>query len=170
MTERTQRRLAAIVAMDVAGYSRLMGVDEEATLAVLKAHRKVTDQISVRHGGRIVGSAGDGLLLEFPSVVEAVNYAIEIQSVMAGRDGDFPDDRKMLYRIGINVGDVLVDADDDIFGDGVNVAARLEALAEPGGICISRTARDQVRDRMDVALEDMGEVEVKNITRPVRVF
>jgi class 3 adenylate cyclase len=102
--------------------------------------------------------------------VEAVNYAIEIQSVMAGRDGDFPDDRKMLYRIGINVGDVLVDADDDIFGDGVNVAARLEALSEPGGICISRTARDQVRDRMDVALEDMGEVEVKNITRPVRVF
>ena len=170
MTKRTQRRLAAIVAMDVAGYSRLMGVDEEATLAVLKAHRKVTDQISVRHGGRIVGSAGDGLLLEFPSVVEAVNYAIEIQSVMAGRDGDFPDDRKMLYRIGINVGDVLVDADDDIFGDGVNVAARLEALAEPGGICISRTARDQVRDRMDVALKDMGEVEVKNITRPVRVF
>ena len=166
---KTERRLAAIVAIDVAGYSRLMGTDEEGTLATLKAHRAVTDPISRHHGGRIVGTAGDGLLLEFPSVVEAATCAMAIQAVMAERNAEIPDDKKMLYRVGINLGDVLVDGD-DIFGDGVNVAARLEGLAEPGGICISRTVRDNVRDRMDINLEDLGEVEVKNITRPVRVF
>jgi len=165
----TERRLAAIIAIDVAGYSRLMGADEEGTLATLKAHRAVTDQISRQHGGRIVGTAGDGLLLEFPSVVEAVIFAMAVQAVMDERNAEIPDDEKMLYRIGINLGDVLVD-NDDIFGDGVNVAARLEGLAEPGGICISRTVRDNVRDRMDINLEDLGEVEVKNIARPVRVF
>ncbi len=164
-----QRRLAAIVAIDVVGYSRLMGRDEQGTLARLKDHRAATDPIGDRHGGRIVGTAGDGLLIEFPSVVEAVTAAIEVQTVMTARNADLPDDDKMLYRIGINLGDVLVDGD-DIYGDGVNVAARLEALAEPGGICVSRTVRDNVRDKMEVAFDDLGEVEVKNIARPVRAF
>ncbi len=164
-----ERRLAAIVAIDVAGYSRLMGVDEQGTLARLKEHRAITDPICIKHGGRIVGSAGDGLLLEFPSVVAAVECAVEMQQAMGEHNADLPNDKKMLYRIGINLGDVLVD-DEDIYGDGVNVAARIEALAEPGGISISRAARDQVRDRIDIALEDMGEVDVKNIARPVRVF
>ena len=163
------RRLTTIVAVDVAGYSRLMGADETGTLTRLKEHRAVTDPIVEAHGGRIVGTAGDGLLLEFPSVVEAVASAVEVQNIMGERNADLPDDEKMLYRIGINLGDVLADGD-DIFGDGVNVAARIEALAEPGGICISRTVRDNVRDRMDIALDDLGEVEVKNIVRPVRVF
>ena len=166
----TERRLAAIVAIDVAGYSRLMGADEEGTLAALKGHREVVDPISIEHGGRIVGTAGDGVLLEFPSVIEAVTAAVKVQAIMAERNADIPDDRKMLFRIGINLGDVLVDEDGDIFGEGVNVAARIEALAEPGGIYLSRTVRDNIRDRMDINLADMGEVEVKNIARPVRVF
>ncbi len=165
----SQRRLAAIVAIDVAGYSRLMGADEQGTLDDLKAHRDAMGPLVAQHDGRLVGTAGDGLLLEFPSVVEAVSCAMEVQAAMAARNQDIPDDKKMLYRIGINLGDVLVE-DDDIFGDGVNVAARIEALAEPGGICLSHTVHDQIRDRMDIALEDMGEVEVKNIARPVRVF
>jgi adenylate cyclase len=169
MSEGSQRRLAAIVAIDVAGYSRLMGADERGTLDRLKGHRAVVDPIVINHGGRIVGTAGDGLLLEFPSVVAAVECAVEIQAVMADRNTDIPADQQMLFRIGVNLGDVLVDGD-DIYGDGVNIAARLEALAEPGGICISRAARDQVRDRVEVALVDMGEVEVKNIARPIRVF
>ena len=116
-----------------------------------------------------MGTSGDGLLVEFPSVVEAVNYAVEMQTVMANRNADIPDDEKMLFRIGINLGDVLVDGD-DIYGDGVNIAARLEALAKPGGICVSAMVHDGVRDRLDVAFEDMGEIEVKNIARPVRTF
>jgi adenylate cyclase len=164
-----ERRLAAIVAIDVAGYSRLMGADEKGTLAALKGHRAATDPIGQKHGGRIVGTAGDGVLLEFPSVVAAVECAVEIQAVMAERNADIADDQKMIYRIGINLGDVLVDGD-DIYGDGVNVAARLEALAEPGSICVSRTVRNQVRDKIDIVFKDMGEVEVKNIARPVRVF
>jgi adenylate cyclase len=164
-----ERRLAAIVAIDVAGYSRLMGGDEAGTLARLKDHRDATMPIGERHGGRVVGTAGDGELWEFPSVIEAVASAIEVQAVMAARNSDIPDDEKMLFRIGINLGDVLVEGE-DIYGDGVNVAARIEALAEPGGICLARAARDQVRDRMEIALEDLGEVEVKNIARPVRVF
>jgi TolB-like protein len=146
-----------------------MGTDEVGTLATLKAHRAVTDPISEKHGGRIVGAAGDGLLLEFPSVVAAVSFAVETQGVMAKRNADIPDDQKMLYRVGINLGDVLVDGE-DIYGDGVNVAARLEALAEPGGICVSRAVHDNVRDKMDIAFGDMGEVEVKNIARPVHVW
>ena len=164
-----ERRLAAIVAMDVAGYSRLMGENEQGTLQRLTEHRKFIDPIGQEHGGRIVKTTGDGVLVEFPSVIEAVGFALRCQSVMAERNVDIPDREKMLFRIGINLGDVLVQ-DSDIFGDGVNVAARIEALAEPGGICISRTVRDNVRDRMDIDLEDMGEVEVKNIARPVRVF
>ena len=170
MAERgAERRLAAIVAMDVAGYSQLMGADEQGTLASMSAHRDAMSPLVEAHAGRLVGQAGDGLLYEFPSVVEAVTCSMEVQAAMAGRNQDVPDDKKMLYRVGINLGDVLVEGD-DIFGDGVNVAARIEALADPGGICVSRSARDQVRVRMDIALEDMGEVEVKNIARPVRVF
>ena len=164
-----ERRLAAIVAIDVAGNSRHMGADEDGTLLALKGHRAATRPIGLRHGGRIVGTAGNGELWEFPSVTEAVTCVVEVQVAMDERNAAVPDAQKMLYRIGVNLGDVMIDGD-DIHGDGVNVAARLEALAAPGGICISRTVRDNVRDRLDIAFEDMGEVEVKNIARPVRVF
>lgn len=163
------RRLAAIVAIDVAGYSRLMGEDEEGTLARMKAHRAVTDPIVTKHGGRIVGEAGDGLLLEFPSVVEAVSFAVEIQSVMADRNALLSIDDKMLYRIGINLGDVLVDGD-NIFGDGVNIAARLEAIANPGGICVSGTVRDNVHAKLEVVFNDLGKQQVKNIAEAVQVY
>jgi len=163
------RRLAAIVAIDVAGYSRLMGDDEEGTLASLNAHRAVTDPIVAKHGGRIVNEAGDGLLLEFPSVIEAASYAIETQMVMADRNAFISDHSKMLYRIGINLGDVLADGD-NIFGDGVNIAARLEALAEPGGICISGTVRDSVHNKLDAGFKDLGKQQVKNIAEPVQVY
>ena len=164
-----ERRLAAIVAIDVAGYSRLMGADEDGTLAALKGHREATLPLGQAHGGRIVGTAGDGELWEFPSVTQAVTCAIEVQALIAKRNAQIPDDRKMLLRIGINLGDVMID-EDDIFGDRVNVAARIEALAKPGGICVSRSVRDNVRDRLAIAFEDLDEVEVKNIARPVRVF
>ena len=165
----TQRRLAAVVAIDVAGYSRLMGADEQATLATLKAHREAVTPVIRGHGGRVVGTAGDGLLLEFPSVTAAVLCAVEVQPMMAERNADLPDDRKMLYRIGINLGDVMIDGD-DIYGDGVNIAARLEGLADAGGVCISQTVMETVRDRIDIGFEDMGEVEVKNIARAVHVW
>lgn len=164
-----ERRLAAIVAVDVAGYSRLMGADEQGTLATLKAHRDAMTPLVRGHGGRLVGQAGDGLLLEFPSVIEAMTCAIEMQATMVLRNAGVADGKKMLFRVGINLGDVMIDGD-DIFGDGINVAARIEALAEPGGICLSHTVHDQVRDRMAIELDDMGEIEVKNIARPVRVF
>jgi adenylate cyclase len=163
------RRLAAILAADVAGYSRLMGADEEGTLARLKAvRREVADPKIKEHHGRIVKTTGDGLLLEFASVVDAVRCAVEVQREMAERNADVPPDRRLELRMGINIGDIIKDGR-DIFGDGVNVAARLEALAEPGGICVSRMVRDQVRDKLDFAFEDMGEQQVKNIARPVRV-
>ena len=163
------RRLAAILAADVAGYSRLMGEDEEGTLARLKAiRRELADPKVKEHHGRIVKTTGDGLLLEFASVVDAVRCAVEVQREMAERNADVPPDRRLELRMGINLGDIIKDGR-DIFGDGVNVAARLEALAEPGGICVSRVVRDQVRDKLDFAFEDMGEQQVKNIARPVRV-
>jgi len=163
------RRLAAILAADVAGYSRLMGEDEEGTLARLKAiRREVADPKIKEHHGRIVKTTGDGLLLEFASVVDAVRCAVEVQREMAERNADVPPDRRLELRMGINLGDIIKDGR-DIYGDGVNVAARLEALAEPGGICVSRVVRDQVRDKLDFAFEDMGEQQVKNIARPVRV-
>ena len=169
-SEGVKRRLAAILAADVVGYSRLMGEDEVGVLAALKTHRReVVDPKIAEHHGRIVKLMGDGMLVEFPSVVEATQCAVEVQRMMAQRDAEVPEDRRIEYRIGINVGDIIVDGD-DIFGDGVNVAARLEGLADPGGICISRAARDQVRDKLDIVLDDMGEVEVKNIARPIRVF
>ncbi len=165
-----ERRLAAILAADVVGYSRLMGVDEEGVLATLKTHRREFVHPKVEeHNGRIVKLMGDGELIEFASVVDAVTCAVEIQRGMAERNAQTPAEQRIEYRIGINVGDIIIDGD-DIYGDGVNIAARVEGLADTGGICISRTARDQVRDKLDVVLDDMGEVEVKNIARPVRVF
>jgi adenylate cyclase len=164
------RRLAAILAADVAGYSRLMGADEEGTHERLKAHRRELVDPKIReHSGRIVKTTGDGMLVEFASVVDAVRCAAQVQRAMIDREAGMPEDRRIWFRIGINLGDVIVE-DDDIFGDGVNVAARLEALAEPGGICISRTVRDHIRDKLPYPLEDMGEQSVKNIGRPVRVY
>jgi adenylate cyclase len=165
-----QRRLAAILAADVAGYSRLMGADEEGTLRRLNAHRRqLLDPKIGEHRGRIVKNTGDGVLVEFPSVVDAVRCGAEVQRAMAERDTDLAEDRRIRFRIGVNLGDIIVE-DGDIFGDGVNVAARLEALAEPGGICISGTVRDHVGDRLAYAFEDMGEQSVKNIARPVRAY
>jgi adenylate cyclase len=164
------RRLAAILAADVVGYSRLMGEDEEGTLAALKTlRRELCDPKVKEHHGRIVKTTGDGLLVEFGSVVDAVRCAVEVQREMGVRNAEVLAERRIEFRMGINLGDVIKDRG-DIFGDGVNVAARLEALAEPGGICVSRVVRDQVRDKLDFAFDDRGEQQVKNITRPVRVF
>jgi adenylate cyclase len=163
------RRLTAILAADVAGYSRLMGADEEGTHERLKAHlAHLIDPKIKEQRGRTVKNTGDGLLAEFASVVDAVRCAVEIQRGMIDREPEAPEERRIRFRIGVNLGDVIVE-EHDIFGDGVNVAARLEALAEPGGICVSRVVRDQVRDKLDFAFE-MGEQQVKNIARPVRVY
>jgi adenylate cyclase len=167
---RVRRRLAAILAADAVGYSRLIGADEEGTLAALKAHRlELIDPKVERHHGRIVKTTGDGALIEFASVVDAVRCAIDVQRGMAERNTGVPSDERIEFRIGINVGDIVIDGD-DILGDGVNIAARLEGLAEPGGVLVSRAVRDQVRDRLDLVLEDLGEHELKNIARPVRVY
>ena len=164
------RRLTAILAADVAGYSRLMGADEEGTHERLKTHlRELVNTKIGEHRGRIVKNTGDGFLAEFTSVVDAVRCAAKVQRGMAERNADTPPEKRIEFRIGINLGDVIAESD-DIFGDGVNVAARLEALAEPGGIYVSRVVRDQVRDRLDYTFEDMGEQQVKNIARPVRVY
>lgn len=169
-TSTAERRLAAIVAADVVGYSRLMGEDEGETLAALKAHRQeLIDPLIAAHKGHIVKTTGDGLLLEFPSVVEAVNCAVEVQRAMAERNRDVPEARRMAFRVGINIGDVIVE-DGDVFGDGVNVAARLEQLAAPGGICLSEDAYRQIRGKLDIDAVDDGEHELKNIANPVRVY
>jgi len=158
------------VAADVAGFSRLVGDSEEATLAALRAHRaELIDPLLAAHGGRVANTAGDSLLLEFPSAVDAVRCALEMQAGMAERNKDIEPSRRIEFRIGVNVGDVVAEGD-DLLGNGVNVAARLEGLAEPGGIVLSRSARDQVRDQLPLPLEDLGEVAVKNIARPVRAF
>jgi adenylate cyclase len=164
------RRLTAILAADVAGYSRLMRADEEGTHERLKAHlgELVNPKIK-EHRGRVVKNTGDGFLAEFASVADAVRCAAEVQRGMADREPEVPEERRIRFRIGINIGDVIAE-DHDIFGDGVNVAARLEALAEPSGICVSRVVRDQVRDRLDYTFEDLGEQQVKNIARPVRAY
>ncbi len=168
--DRVDRRLAAILAADVVGYSRLVGQDEVGTLARLRAHRReLTDPKIAEHKGRIVKTTGDGLLIEFPSVVEAVTCGLAVQRGMIERNTSVPEDQRIEFRIGINLGDIIID-DGDIYGDGVNIAARLEGLAPPGGICVSRVVRDQVRDRLDVAFDDMGEQQVKNIARPLRVY
>jgi TolB-like protein/class 3 adenylate cyclase len=169
-TERVERRLAAILAADVAGYSRLIGADEEGTLARLKAHRReVIDPKIGEHKGRIVKTTGDGLLVEFGSVIDALRCATEIQTGMAARKALDPADLQIEFRIGIHQGDVVVE-DGDIFGDGVNVAARLEGLAEPGGICVSARVQEDAAGRLDLTFEDMGEQTLKNIARPVRAY
>src|SRR5882762_2502267 len=167
---RTERRLAAILAADVAGYSRLIGADEEGTLDGLKAIRaELIDPTVAAHRGRIVKTTGDGVLVEFASVVDALRCATEWQRAMMERTACVPPAHRIEFRIGINVGDVVVE-DGDIFGDGVNVAARLEALAEPGGICVSARVQEDAAGRLDLAFEDMGEQALKNIARPVRVY
>jgi adenylate cyclase len=167
---RIERRLAAILAADVAGYSRLMGTDEVGTLNALKAHRRErVDPAIARHNGRMVKTTGDGLLVEFASVVDAVVCAVAIQRAMLAFNAGTHTDRQVVFRIGINVGDIIIDGG-DIFGDGVNVAARLEALCEPGGVCISRYANEQVRDKLSLTFADLGEQTVKNIARTVGVF
>ena len=167
---REQRRLAAIVAADIVGYSRLMGGDESGTLAALKALRhELVDPKIADHGGRLVKTTGDGLLVEFASVVDAVSCAIDLQTTMAERNVDVPEDRRMVFRIGVNEGDIIVDGD-DIFGDGVNVAARLQEVAPPGGICVSSRVHDDVRNRLDAFFEDGGDRSLKNIARPVQVY
>jgi TolB-like protein/class 3 adenylate cyclase/Tfp pilus assembly protein PilF len=164
------RRLAAILAADVAGYSRLMGADEEGTLQRLRAHRRELVDPKIReHRGRIVKTTGDGMLVEFPSVVDAVRCAVEVQRAMVDRNAEILHDKRITFRIGVNLGDVIADGD-DIYGDGVNIAARLEALAEPGGICISRTVRDHIGDRLPYVFDDIGEQNVKNIAQPVHAF
>jgi TolB-like protein/class 3 adenylate cyclase len=166
---RIGRRLSAIMSADVAGYSRLMGLDETGTARILREHRVVADAIVAKHGGRIVTTTGDGMLIEFPSVVDAVECAVAVQAVMAERNDGIPQDKRMLFRVGINLGDILIEGD-DILGDGVNIAARLEGIAAPGGICISGSAHDQVRGKVAVEFTDLGEQELKNIARPVRAY
>src|SRR5215469_16768322 len=167
---RVERRLAAILAADVVGYSRLVGEDEVGTLERLRVLRRTLADPKIKeHRGRIVRTLGDGLLVEFMSVVDAVRCAVEVQREMALRNADVPPERRIEFRIGINLGDIIKDGR-EIYGDGVNVAARLETLAAPGGICVSRVVRDQVRDKLSFAFDDRGEQQVKNIARPVRVF
>jgi len=168
--QRAQRRLAAVLAADVVGYSRLVGVDEEGTLDRLRVlRREVVDPMIKEHRGRIVRITGDGILVEFASVVDAVRCAVDTQREMALRNAEVAADRRIEFRIGINLGDIMNDGE-DIYGDGVNVAARLEALAPAGGICVSRVVRDQVRDKLNFTFDDRGEQQVKNIARPVRIF
>ncbi len=165
-----ERRLAAILSSDVVGYSRAMGVDEAGTLETLKSHRReVIDPKAAQYGGRTIKLMGDGALMEFASVVDAVAFAVEVQCAMAERNAELPEDRRLLYRVGINLGDIIVEGD-DIFGDGVNIAARLQALAAPGGICISRAVHTQVRGKLDLTFEDLGAQTVKNIAEPVPIF
>jgi class 3 adenylate cyclase len=167
---RVERRLAAILVADIEGNSRLVGADEVGTLLAVKAHRRdLFDSAIVAHHGRIVHTTGDGVLVEFPSVVDAVGCAVGIQRGMASRNSGLPADKRIVFRVGINVGDIIIDGD-DIFGDGVNIAARLQTLCEPGGLCISRTANDQIRDKLSLAFADLGEQTVKNISRAIGVF
>ena len=160
-----ERRLISILSSDVVGYSRLMAADESGTWAQLKTHRKeLIDPKTTEHHGRSVKLMGDGELIEFGSVVDAVNFAVDVQRAMAARNAEVPEDRRIIYRVGINIGDVIIDGD-DIYGDGVNVAARLEQLAQPGGICISQTVFDQVKKKIDLAFEDLGEATTPSASR-----
>ncbi len=170
LVEPGTRRLAAILVADAVGYSRMMADDEEATLAALRAHRTAIDPVILNHGGRIVKSTGDGVLVEFPSATDALRSAIEVQAVMKARNEDLPASRRMELRLGLNVGDVVVDEAGDVYGDGVNVAARVEPLADPGGIAITSAVLDAVRGKIDADFTDGGEHELKNIPRPVRVW
>ena len=166
--ERVERRLAAILAADVAGYSRLMGEDEDGTLSRLKAlRRELIDPKIAEHKGRVVKTTGDGLLVEFGSAVDALRYAVEVQHEMTGRNTSVPLDSRIEFRVGINMGDIVVE-DGDIFGDGVNAAARLESIADLGGICVSARVQQDAAGKLDLAFEDIGEQQLKNIARPVR--
>ena len=168
--EPVERRLAAVFAADVAGYSRLMGRDEERTLANLKSVRKtLVDPAIAAHRGRLVKTTGDGMLVEFASAVDAARCAVEVQRSMAAQNADVPQDLRIEFRIGIHVGDIIID-DNDIFGDGVNIAARIEGIAEPGGVCISDDAHRQIRGKIDVAFDDIGEQNLKNIAEPMRAW
>src|SRR5713101_7124778 len=164
-----QRKLTAILSADVKGYSRLMGENEEMTLRTLQAYRQVTDRLIEQHRGRIVGTEGDSILAEFASAVAAVQCAVEIQQELRGKNAKLPPDRRMEFRLGINVGDVMVDGE-QVYGDGINVAARLQGLADPGGIFIAGTVYDQVKNKLALHYEDLGEQTVKNIAEPVRVW
>jgi class 3 adenylate cyclase len=164
-----KRRLTCILAADAVGYSQQMGQDEEGTIRVLSSHRAIIDGIITFHGGRIVSTAGDSVLAEFSSVVEAVRCAVEVQEALKTRNDTLPESRRMLFRVGVNLGDVVV-KDNDLLGDGVNVAARLETLAEPGGICISSSVYDQITGKLDLGFKDIGEQALKNISRPIRVY
>ena len=164
-----ERKLTTILSADVQGFSRLMGEDEEATLRTLQSYREVTDTLIQQHWGRIVGTAGDSVLAEFVSVVDAVRCAVEIQQQLKARNADLPAHRRMEFRIGINLGDVMVDGD-QIYGDGVNIAARLQALADAGGICIAGSVYDQIKNKLVLTYEDLGEQQVKNIAEAVRVW
>ena len=168
--ERVERKLSAILAADLAGYSRLMGADEEGTLGSLNGHRReLVDPCIAGHRGRIVKTTGDGLLAEFASVVDAVRCAVEIQSSMAQRNAGLAGDRRFDFRIGINVGDII-ERDGDIFGDGVNIAARLEQLSEPGGVCVSQRVHEDVSGKAGLLFDDLGEQRFKNIARPIRAY
>ena len=169
MSESQSRRLAAILAADIAGYSALMGADEARTVRDLKSHQAVVLPMVGEFGGRIIDTAGDGILAEFPSVVNAVKCAVAIQSKMAERNTGIEPEHRMQFRVGINIGDVVFD-ETRIYGDGINVAARLEGIAEPGGICISRKVYEEIDGKLDIAWEDAGEQNLKNIARPVRVY
>lgn len=164
-----KRRLTCILAADAVGYSKMMGQDEEGTIQVLSAHRAVIDGIIAFHQGRIVSTAGDSVLAEFSSAVEAVRCAVEVQEALKTRNDSLPEHRKMHFRIGVNLGDVVV-KNDDLLGDGVNVAARLETMAESGGICISSSVYDQITGKLDLGFHDIGEQTLKNISRPIRVY
>jgi adenylate cyclase len=169
-SDRVKRKLAAILAADIAGYSRLMGADETGTLVRLKQHRReLIDPTNKQYRGRVLKTTGDGMLVEFPSVVDALGCAIDVQRGMHERNDDVPAERRIEFRIGINLGDVIVDGR-DIYGDGVNIAARLEGLAEPGGICISQTVLNHTCGKIAFDVEDLGEQQLKNIARPVRVY
>jgi class 3 adenylate cyclase len=164
-----KRRLTCILAADAVGYSKQMGQDEEGTIHVLQAHRAVIDGIIAFHHGRIVSTAGDSVLAEFSSAVEAVRCAVEIQDALKTRNDSLPEHRKMLFRVGVNLGDVVVN-NDDLLGDGVNVAARLESMAEPGGICIASSVYDQITGKLDLGFQDIGQQNLKNISRPIHVY
>ncbi len=166
----SRRKLAAILSADVVGYSRLMAANEAATVETLKSYRDIIGRLVVRRGGRVVNAPGDALLAEFPSAVEAVQAAVEIQKSLEGHNIELEPDRRMQFRIGVNLGDVIEEADGTIYGDGVNIAARMEALAEGGGVCISSTVYDAVEGKLSFGFDFLGEQQVKNISKPVRVY
>jgi adenylate cyclase len=170
-SERPQRKLAAILAADVVGYSRLAGADEDRILARLRALRSdLIDPTIAVHSGRVVKRTGDGAIVEFRSAVDAVNCAVEIQNAMVERNVGVPEDRRIIFRIGIHIGDVVEESDGDLMGDGVNIAARLEGIAKPGAICLSEDAYRQVKGRLNLAVNDLGSAQLKNIAEPVHAL